>query len=114
MDKVSSKQTAQYTDKQNGEGIVVTTRDTAVVEDDVHVPQPAFPTDTFSADLGAFSADLIPLDDCSRTWSDDRTIMQRRTSKIIKEVVDKMLLPVVVRLRRTFWDDVHIDKPLKR
>jgi hypothetical protein len=30
--------------------------------------------------------------------------MVRRTSKRVKEVVDKMLLTEVVRLRRSFWD----------
>ena len=33
--------------------------------------------------------------------------MLRRTSKRVKEVVDKMRLPAVVRLSRTFWDDAH-------
>jgi hypothetical protein len=31
--------------------------------------------------------------------------MLRRTSKRVKEVVDKMRLPAVVRLSRSFWDD---------
>jgi hypothetical protein len=30
--------------------------------------------------------------------------MLRRTSKRVKEVVDKMRLPAVVRLSRSFWD----------
>jgi hypothetical protein len=35
--------------------------------------------------------------------------MLRRTSKSVKEIVDKMHLPVVVRLSWTFWgDDEHI------
>ena len=33
--------------------------------------------------------------------------MLRRTSKKIKEVVDKMRLPAVVRLSRSFWDDAR-------
>ncbi len=40
---------------------------------------------------------------------DDRTIMFRRTSKRVKEVVDKMCLSVVVCLNRTFWGDGHND-----
>jgi hypothetical protein len=36
-----------------------------------------------------------------------KTIMMRKTSKRVKEVVDKMLLSVVVRLSRSFWDDIH-------
>ena len=33
--------------------------------------------------------------------------MLRRTSKRVKEVVDKMRLPAVVRLSRSFWDDAR-------
>ena len=32
-------------------------------------------------------------------------IMLRGTSKRVKEAVDKMRLPAVVRLSRSFWDD---------
>jgi hypothetical protein len=35
--------------------------------------------------------------------------MLRRTSKKVKEVVDKMRLPAVVRLRRSFWNDARND-----
>ncbi len=35
--------------------------------------------------------------------------MLRRTSKRVKEVVDKMRLPAVARFRRSFWDDTHND-----
>jgi hypothetical protein len=31
--------------------------------------------------------------------------MLRRTSKRVREVVDKMRLPAVVRLSRSFWGD---------
>jgi hypothetical protein len=40
-------------------------------------------------------------------WPADRTIMLRRTSKRVKEVVDKVRLPAVVRLRRSFWGDAR-------
>jgi hypothetical protein len=43
-----------------------------------------------------------------RIWVTVRTIMlrsARRTSKRVKEVVDEMRLLVVVRLRRSSWDD---------
>jgi hypothetical protein len=46
----------------------------------------------FAAALGA-----VPAEDWSRTWAAGRTIMLRRTSKRVKEVVDKMRLPAVVR-----------------
>jgi hypothetical protein len=34
-------------------------------------------------------------------------IMLRRTSKRVKEVVDKMRRPAVVRFGRSFWDDIR-------
>jgi hypothetical protein len=37
------------------------------------------------------------------------TIILRRTSKRVKEVVDKMCLKAVVRLSRSFWDDARHD-----
>jgi hypothetical protein len=65
--------------------------------------QPALlAADGFAAALGA-----LPPDDWCRTWAAGRTIMLRRTSKIVKEVVDKMRLPAVVRLSRSFWDDAR-------
>jgi hypothetical protein len=58
--------------------------------------------DAFAAALGA-----IPAEDWCRTWTAGRTIMLRRTSKRVKKEVDKMRLPVVVRLSRKFWDDAR-------
>jgi hypothetical protein len=52
----------------------------------------------------AAALEAIPEDWC-RTWAAGRTIMLRRTSKRVKEVVDKMCLPAVVRLSRSFRDD---------
>jgi hypothetical protein len=51
-------------------------------------------TDAFAAALGA-----VPEDWC-RTWAAGWTIMLRRTSKRVKEVVDKMRLSAVVRLSK--------------
>ncbi len=63
--------------------------------------QPALlAADAFVAALGA-----VPAEDWCRTWAADRTIMLTRTSKKVKEAVDKMRLPAVVRLSRSFWDD---------
>jgi hypothetical protein len=58
---------------------------------------------------GAFATALeaFPADDWCRTWAAGRTIMLGRTSKRVKEVVDKMRLPAVVRLSRSFWDDAR-------
>jgi hypothetical protein len=58
--------------------------------------------DAFAAALGA-----VPAEDWCRTWAAGRTIMLRRTSKRVEEVVDKMRLPAVVRLSRSFWDDTR-------
>jgi hypothetical protein len=58
--------------------------------------------DAFVAALGS-----VPAEDWCRTWAAGRTIMLRRTSKRVKELVDKMLLPAVVRLSRGFWDDAR-------
>jgi len=60
--------------------------------------------DAFAAALGP-----VPPEDWCRTWTTDRTIGLRRTSKRVKEVVDKMRLPVGVRLSRSFWDDTRND-----
>jgi hypothetical protein len=55
----------------------------------------------------AAALEAIPAEDWCRTWAAGRTIMLRRTSKGVKEVVDKMRLPAVVRLRRSFWADAR-------
>ena len=55
-----------------------------------------FDTDYFVTTLGTLSPD-----DWNRTWEDNRTIMLRRTSKRVKEVVVKMILSVVVHLSRS-------------
>ncbi len=71
-----------------------------------HAEMPMYPSnlaaDTFTAALEA-----IPAEDWYRTWAADRTIMLRMTSKRVKEIVDKMRLPVVVRLSRSFWGDAR-------
>ena len=50
----------------------------------------------------AFVAALEPM---SRTWAAERTIMLRRTSKMVKEVVENLRLPAVVRLSQSFGKD---------
>jgi len=57
----------------------------------------------------AASLEVIPAEDWCRTWPSGRTIMMRSTSKRVKEVVDKMRLPAVVRLNRRFSYDDHND-----
>jgi hypothetical protein len=47
--------------------------------------------DVFPAALG-----VVPAEDWCRTWAADRTIMLRRTSKRVKEAVDKMRLPSLI------------------
>jgi small ubiquitin-related modifier len=65
---------------------------------------------------GAFAAALeaIPNEDWCRTWAAGRTIMLRRTSKRVKEVMDKMRLPAVVRLSRSFWVDARNEFVLRQ
>jgi hypothetical protein len=55
----------------------------------------------------ATALEAIPAEDWCRTWAAGRTIMLRMTSKRVKEVVDKIRLPAVVRLSRSFWDDAR-------
>jgi hypothetical protein len=55
----------------------------------------------------AAALEAIPAEDWCRTWAACRTIMLRRTSKRVKEAVDKMRLPAVVRLSRSFWNDAR-------
>jgi len=57
----------------------------------------------------AFAAALagMPSGDWSRTWAAGKTIMLRRTSKRVREEGDKMRLPAVVCLSRSFWDDAR-------
>jgi Ran GTPase-activating protein (RanGAP) involved in mRNA processing and transport len=113
--KASGKQTARNTGEQPDEGTVVTSRDTAEAEYKVYSSGDALSTSQSTQTqplllpAGAFAAALgaIPAEDWCRTWAAGRTIMLRRTSKRVKEVVDKMRLPAVVRLSRSFWDDAR-------
>jgi hypothetical protein len=50
-----------------------------------------------SSDTITTALDTVPVEDWFRTWAAGRTIMLRWTSKKVKEVVDKMRLPTVVR-----------------
>ncbi len=61
----------------------------------------------------AFPAALesIPADDWGRTWVSDRTIMLRGTSKRVKQQVDKMRLPAVVRWSNSFAGDARTEHP---
>ena len=61
-------------------------------------------------DLVALLAD-VPDEDWSRTWAACRTIMLRRTSKRVKEEVDKMRLPAVVRLCELWRDGINRSPP---
>ena len=58
-----------------------------------------------AADAFATALSAIPSEDWCRTWSADRTIMLRMTSKRVKELVDRIHPPADVRLRRSFVDD---------
>jgi hypothetical protein len=55
----------------------------------------------------------VPQEDWCRTWPACRTIMFRRTSKRVKEQVDKMRLPAVVRICRRWRNDVKNWRPTR-
>ncbi len=59
---------------------------------------------SFSAAVDAFAAALgaIPPDGWCRTWAAGRTIMLRRTTKRVKEVVHNMRQLAGIRLGRNF------------
>jgi hypothetical protein len=61
---------------------------------------------TFDDPFAAALEDILGEDRC-RTWAGGRTIMLRRTSKRVKEVVGKMRLPSDVRVSTSFWDDAR-------
>jgi hypothetical protein len=65
-------------------------------------------------DALAAALEDVPAEDWSRTWPSCRTIMLRRTSKRVNKAVDKMRLPAVVRLSRSFYicmGDMSTDHP---
>ena len=56
----------------------------------------------FSTEAFPVALESIPTDNWGRTWASVRTIMLKRTSKRVKQQVDKMLLSVVVHLSSSF------------
>jgi hypothetical protein len=60
-----------------------------------------------AADGFAAALEAVPDEDWCRTWAACKTIMLRKTSKSVKEVADKVRLPDVVRLSRSFWVDAR-------
>ena len=57
----------------------------------------------------AFTAALVSIPSCDwcRTWPAERTILLRMTSKRVKEAVDKLRPPAVVRVRTKFVTDTR-------
>jgi Ran GTPase-activating protein (RanGAP) involved in mRNA processing and transport len=55
----------------------------------------------------ARALEAVPSEDWSTTWAGNRTIMLRMTSKKIKNIIDKMHLPVFVHLKMSFWQDIR-------
>jgi len=53
----------------------------------------------------AIALQTVPAEDWCRTWPADRTIMLSKTSKKIKNIIDKMYLPVDVHRSCAFWND---------
>ena len=55
---------------------------------------------------------VIPVDELCKNWVANRTIMLRMTSKRVKEIVDKLYLPVVVCLHKLTSCKICEDLPL--
>ena len=113
--KASGNQVVQYTGKQSGEGSVVASRVTAEVHASGHTYTKSIRLSAVKQDRGKVKTetdkvldsdvfttvlDAVPVEDWCRTWAAGRTIMLRWTSKKVKEVVDKVRLPTVVRWSR--------------
>jgi Leucine-rich repeat (LRR) protein len=60
---------------------------------------------SLAADAFATVLSAVPSLDWNRTWAADRTIMLRMTSKRVKDVMDRVRLPAVVSVRRSFLND---------
>jgi hypothetical protein len=97
QDTGAGQQSEEKTDKDNGKHAAHQgkKRRTTV---QAALPQPPWlAADAFAAALGA-----IPANDWWRTWAAGRTIMLRMTSKPVKNAVDKLRPPAIVRLSRAF------------
>jgi Leucine-rich repeat (LRR) protein len=77
-----------------------------LVQSPLETLEPAFTRQSLVSGVFAAALEAVPADDWGRTWADNRTIMLRMTSKQIKEIIDKMRLPVVVLLNMSFWNKI--------
>ena len=59
-----------------------------------------------NADTFAEALSAIPANDWWRTWAADKTMMLTMTSKQIKVAVDKLRPPTIVKVNKTFLDNV--------
>ena len=101
QDTSAGQQSEEKTDKDKGKRGA---RQGKKKRKTVQAAQPQLPwlaADAFAAALGA-----IPANDWWRTWAADRTNMLRMTSKPVKNAVDKLRPPAIVRLSRAFLDTV--------
>ena len=91
------------------QGLPHVTNSGALQDSPPHHLQTTLQPSLLAADAFVQALVAIPSDDWCRTWAAERTNMLRLTSKSVKAVVDKMRLPAVVRLNRSFWhtDDVQ-------
>ena len=69
------------------------------------------PVRLLSTEVFPAALESIPADDWGRTWAAGRTIMLRRTSKRVKQQVDKRHLSVVVHLSSNFEGDDRTEQP---
>ncbi len=87
QDRHTDNQTEGTDTQQKGKQPTVKSKRTFTTSQAPTTQTTLLTTDGFTTDLGA-----LPPDDWYRTSSTDRTIMLTRTSKRVKEVVDKMRL----------------------
>jgi hypothetical protein len=99
----AAKQAGEKGEPENGKQPAAQKRRTRTTRQATQTQPELLATDArFAAALEA-----VPSEDCCRTWAAGRTVMLRRTSKRVKEAVDKIPLPAVVRLSGSFWVDAR-------
>lgn len=57
--------------------------------------------------------EIIPSYDLCRSWSADRTIMLRLTSKKVNDAIDKIKPPTIISFNNSFWNNSNNDKAKK-
>ena len=101
QDTSAGQQSEEKKDKHKGKHVAHQGKKKRKTVQAARLQLPWLAADAFAAALGA-----IPANDWWRTWAADRTVMLRMTSKPVKNAVDKLRPPAIVRLSRAFLDAV--------